>query len=132
MLFRTEQETRLGTTDIAFSPDLTFNSIFHFNWKQFNAGFYTQYVGRQYIDNTSSKDRSINPYCVNSIRIGYQIRPAFMQAVDLDFTVNNLFNAKYETNAWVYSAMVGGERYKEDGYFTQAGTHVMARATFRF
>ena len=127
-----EQETRLGTTDIAFSPDLTFNSIFHFNWKQFNAGFYTQYVGRQYIDNTSSKDRSINPYCVNSIRIGYQIRPAFMQAVDLDFTVNNLFNAKYETNAWVYSAMVGGERYKEDGYFTQAGTHVMARATFRF
>ena len=127
-----EQETYLGTTDIAFSPDLTFNSIFHFNWKQFNAGFYTQYVGRQYIDNTSSKDRSINPYCVNSIRIGYQIRPAFMQAVDLDFTVNNLFNAKYETNAWVYSAMVGGERYKEDGYFTQAGTHVMARATFRF
>ena len=55
-----------------------------------------------------------------------------MKEIALDVTINNLFNEQYETNAWVYSAMVDGERYKEDGYFTQAGTNTMARVTFKF
>ena len=50
----------------------------------------------------------------------------------VDRIAQNLFNEQYETNAWGYSAIVNGERYTEDGYFTQAGTHVMARATFKF
>ncbi|MEI3117546.1 MAG: hypothetical protein V8T12_00170 [Parabacteroides johnsonii] len=85
-----------------------------------------------YIDNTSCKDRSIDPYFVSNLRVGYVFKPKFMKEIALDVTVNNLFNEQYETNAWVYSAIVGGERYKEDGYFTQAGTNAMARVTFRF
>lgn len=122
----------LGTTNIAFSPDMIGNSIFDLNWKGFSAGFISQYVGRQYMDNTSSKSRSIDSYFINSLRLGYTFTPAFMKEIALDVTVNNLFNEKYETNGWVYSAMVGGERYMEDGYFTQAGTNAMARVTFRF
>lgn len=122
----------LGTTDIAFSPDVITNSVFDFHYKDLTAGFHSQFVGRQYIDNTSSKDRSVDPYFVNSIRVGYTFRPAFMKEVALDVTVNNLFNEKYETNAWVYSYIEEGVRKKEDGYFTQAGTNVMARLTLRF
>lgn len=127
-----EEHFYLGTTRIAFSPDLIANSLFAFTWKQFNAGFNTQFVSRQYIDNTSSRDRSIRPYCVSNLQAGYLIKPKFIKEIRLDVTVNNLFNTRYETNAWVYSARVGGERYKEDGYFTQAGIHAMARVTFRF
>ena len=47
-------------------------------------------------------------------------------------TINNLFNEKYETNAWVYSYIENGTRKKDDGYFTQAGTNAMARITFKF
>ncbi|MDF9830870.1 TonB-dependent receptor plug domain-containing protein [Parabacteroides sp. PF5-6] len=122
----------LGTTNIAFSPEITANSIFDLNWKAFSASFISQYVGRQYMDNTSSKSRSIDPYFIHSLRIGYTFTPAFMKEIALDVTVNNLFNAEYETNGWVYSAMVGGERYTEDGYFTQAGTNAMIRVAFRF
>lgn len=122
----------IGTTNIAFSPDIIANSMFGFNWKNFNAGFNTQFVGRQYIDNTSSKERSIKPYIVNSLRAGYVFKPKFMKEIGLDVTVNNLFNEQYETNAWVYSAIVGGKRYTEDGYFTQAGINAMARVTFKF
>lgn len=127
-----EEQNKLGTTSIAFSPDIIANSMFNFSWKQFNASFNSQFVGRQYIDNTSCKDRSIDPYFVSNLRIGYVFKPKFMKEIALDVTINNLFNEKYETNAWVYSAMVGGERYKEDGYFTQAGTNAMARVTFKF
>lgn len=122
----------LGTTNIAFSPDIIGNSIFDFQWKDFSASFISQYVGRQYLDNTSAKARSVDPYFINSLRVGYTFKPRFMKEIILDVTVNNLFNAQYETNGWVYSAMVGGERYTEDGLFTQAGTNAMARATFRF
>ncbi|MDL2245040.1 TonB-dependent receptor [Parabacteroides sp. OttesenSCG-928-J18] len=125
-------ENNLGTTDIAFSPATIANSIFDFNWKKFSASFTSQYVGRQYLDNTSAKSRSVDPYFVNSLRVGYTFTPSFMKEIALDLTINNLFNEKYETNGWVYSAMVDGERYTEDGLFTQAGTHAMARVTFRF
>lgn len=125
-------ENYLGTTDIAFSPDVIGNSSFNFRWKNFTANLLTQYVGRQYLDNTSNKERSIGSYCVNSLRLGYAFKPRFFKELAFDVTVNNLFNEKYETNGWVYSAMVGGERYREDGLFTQAGTHVMGRMTVKF
>ena len=125
-------KNELGTTSIAFSPNLIANSMFDFKYKGFRASFNSQLVGRQYIDNTNYKDRSIDPYFVNSLRIGYAFHPRFMKAITIDVTVNNLFNEKYETNAWVYSYMEGGERKKDDGYFTQAGTNAMARVTFRF
>ena len=127
-----EDRHELGTTNIAFSPDIIANSMFNFSWKSFSAAFNSQFVGRQYIDNTSSGDRSIDPYFVNSLRVGYVFKPKFMKEICLDITVNNLFNEQYETNAWVYSAIVDGERYKDDGYFTQAGTNAMARVTFKF
>ena len=130
--FLREDRNDLGTTNIAFSPDIIANSMFNFNWKQLSASFNSQFVGRQYIDNISCKDRSIDPYFVNNLRIGYVFKPKFMNEIALDVTVNNLFNEQYETNAWVYSAIVNGERYKEDGYFTQAGTNAMARVTFNF
>ncbi len=126
------KEFYLGTTRIAFSPDWIANSMFDLNLKGWSASFHSQYVSRQYLDNTSDKSRSIAPYFVNNLRVGYLFRPKFIKEIAVDITVNNLFNEKYETGGWVYSALVAGERYTEDGYFTQAGTHAMARATFRF
>lgn len=130
--FLNMQDNYIGTTKIAFSPDIIANSMLDFSWKKFNASFNTQYVSRQYIDNTSSRERSIDPYCVSNLRLGYIFNPRFIKEIGVDITINNIFATQYETNAWVYSAVVGGERYKEDGYFTQAGTNVMARVNFKF
>jgi len=122
----------LGTTDISFSPDLIANSIFDLSYKNFSAGFNSQYVGRQYMDNSSSKERSVDSYFINSLRLGYVFKPRFVKELSVDVTVNNLFDEKYETNGWVYSYYYEGKRGKEDGYFTQAGTNAMARVTIKF
>ena len=106
--------------------------MFDFSLKGFSASFNSQFVGRQYIDNTSAKDRSIDPYFVNSLRVGYVFKPKFIKEIGIDVTINNLFNEKYETNAWVYSYIENGTLKKDDGYFTQAGTSAMARITFKF
>lgn len=127
-----QQSDYLGTTSIAFSPDVIANSLFDVSWKSFNASFNSQYVGRQYLDNTTSKDRSINDYFISSLRLGCVFKPRFVKELSVDLTVNNLFNEKYETNGWVYSFYSEGTRQKDDGYFTQAGTNVMARMSIRF
>jgi len=122
----------LGTTTISFSPDLIVNSLFDFTYKDFSASFNSQYVGRQYLDNSSAKERSIDAYFISSLRVGYVFKPRFIKELSLDVTVNNLFNEQYETNGWVYSFYSGGKRGKEDGYFTQAGTNMMARVSVKF
>ncbi|MDR1331994.1 MAG: TonB-dependent receptor plug domain-containing protein [Tannerella sp.] len=127
-----QTERDLGTTDIAFSPDVTANSRFDFRLKDFSATFASSYVSRQYIDNTSSRSRSLDPYLVHNLRAGYAFHPRLVREVAIDVSVNNLFNEAYETNGWVWSYILGGERRQDTGYFTQAGTNVMARLTLKF
>lgn len=123
----------MGTTDIAFSPKVMGNSMFDFDWKGFSAGLYSQFVGRQYMDNTSSEDRSIDRYFVTNLRVGYAFKPSFMKELSLDVTINNLFNEEYETNGWVSrSIIVAGAPVTSGAYATQAGTNAMARVTMKF
>ncbi|MDR2389916.1 MAG: TonB-dependent receptor plug domain-containing protein [Tannerellaceae bacterium] len=122
----------LGTTRIAYSPELIANSIWDLTLGNFSASLLTQTVGRQYLDNTSEINRSVAPYSVSNLRLGYLFHPTFIRTLGVDLTINNLLNASYATGGWVYSRIEGGERHKDDGYFTQAGIHAMLRLTMRF
>ncbi|MGL4994319.1 MAG: TonB-dependent receptor [Bacteroidales bacterium] len=125
-------ENYIGKSDIAFSPSIIANSSFDFNYKGFSAGFYSQYVGKQYVDNTASDDRSIDAYFVNNVRLGYIFKPRFIKEIGIDLMVNNIFNHQYETNAWVYSYYEAGERKSDNGYFAQAGANFMGRLSLKF
>jgi len=122
----------LGSTDIAFSPEVIMNSRFDFSLKGFSASLASSYVGRQYLDNTSARERSLDPYFVSNLRAGYAFRPPFVREMAFDVMVNNLFNEMYETSGWVWSYILGGERQQDTGYFAQAGRNVMARITLKF
>lgn len=123
----------LGTTDIAFSPNVVANSQFVFEpAKNLNVALISSYVGKQYIDNSSSDERSLDAYFVNNLKIDYSFKPGLFDEMGLHLMVNNLFNEMYETNAWVYSYSMGGERFKMDGYFPQAGRHFMVGVDFKF
>jgi iron complex outermembrane recepter protein len=123
----------LGTTDIAFSPNIIANSQLLFEpARNLRLEFISSYVGKQYIDNTSSADRSLDAYFVNNLRAGYTFRSNSFNEIVFRVAVNNLFNEMYESNAWVYSYILGGERYKMDGYYPQAGRHFMLGIDFKF
>ncbi|HPF50556.1 MAG TPA: TonB-dependent receptor, partial [Draconibacterium sp.] len=128
-----QQSFELGTTDLAFSPNFTGNSqILFAPAKNFSLSLLSNYVGKQYIDNTSNKDRVLDAYFVSNLKIDYSLKTSFFDEIVLHCMVNNLFNEEYESNAWVYSYFLGGERYKQDGYFPQAGTNFMFGIDFRF
>jgi len=128
------QETyNLGSTDLAFSPNTVANSQFVFTpAKGLRFALVSSYVGKQFIDNTSNKDRILEPYAVNNLKADYSLNTGLFKEITLHLAVNNLLNEKYESNAWVYSYILEGERYKMDGYYPQAGRHFMLGIDFRF
>lgn len=117
-----QMENRLGTTDLAFSPALT--GGFGIDWqfrKNLTLMLNGKYVSQQYIDNTASADRVLDPYFVSNLRLGWELQPSFAEGITISLNVNNLFDAAYETNAWVYRYYYEGSYDKLDGYFPQAG-----------
>ncbi|MDP3643159.1 MAG: TonB-dependent receptor [Bacteroidota bacterium] len=126
-------ETKLGSTDLAFSPELIANS--QLSWKAvkgLNISLQSYSVSSQYIDNTSSNDRKLDAYLLNNLKFTYHVPQKFAKEFNLHLMVNNLFNTEYESNAWVYSYVLEGERYAMDGYFPQAGINFMAGLDIKF
>lgn len=126
-----------GKTTISYSPDVIANSLFTFHYKSFNAGLQSSYVGKQYMDNTSQNDRSIDSYFVSNLRLGYTLKIKGLKEASVNFLINNLFNEKYEANGWVWSCYVRNaegnlDPYMEKSYFPQAGTNVLANVVFKF
>jgi iron complex outermembrane receptor protein len=123
----------LGDVDIAYSPGIISSSDIGFKiHKGTELHFITKYVGKQYVDNTMSQDRMIEPYLVNNIRLDYEPEIRYLKGLRLQLLVNNIFNSMYISNGY------GGNWY-EDGaekswsyYFPQAGTNYMLRISLKF
>jgi len=118
---------------LAFSPEMIANS--QLSWiaaKGLNVSLQSYSVSKQYIDNTSSEERKLNGYLLNNLKFTYRVPQKFAKEFNLHLMVNNLFDTKYENNAWVYSYVYGGERFAMDGYFPQAGTNFLVGLDFKF
>ncbi len=126
-------QNNLGTTNIAFSPTVVASNTFAYNFiENFNISLITKYVSRQYADNTSSIDRSLNPYCVSDIIVDYTFKLGAIKEIKVSLMLNNIFNMQYENNAWVYRYYYNGVYNIMDGYFPQAGINFLAGLKVRF
>lgn len=132
-----QQSNYIGYTPIAFSPELLANSMITFTKGNFEAGFQSQYIGKQYIDNTGSDDRSLSSYFINNLRLSYNLPVKGIRGIGLTLLVNNLFNEQYISNAWTYSYYQGDfstnlQRYNDFGFYPQAGTNFLASVKVKF
>ena len=98
------------------------NLTFAADWK---------YVGKQYWDNTSNEERCIPSYNVMncSLRKDFSVQGG---TLGIGLYVNNLLNAKYYADAWVYRAMVGCAEYQEEGLFPQAPRNLLLKVSLSF
>ena len=119
--FTGQQSTYLGKTDLSFSPGvIAVGTLVYKPLKSLSFSWNSRYIGRQYIDNTSSRERSLNDYFVNGLSASYAAHPRWMKEIGFALSVNNIFSSKYESNAWVYPYLQGGKYYESNGYFPQA------------
>ncbi len=113
-------------TDIALSPSLTASSLMTFDAARgLEFSLLTHYTGRQYLDNSSCRDRSLDPYCVTDISVRYSYG-----RMGLTARAGNVTGTRYATGGWVYSAVSESCGYTADRRYTESGLAVQAPHTF--
>jgi len=129
-------EVEHGTTDIAFSPNLTASSVAAYRfWDRSKSSGRTQgtlewaarYVGKQFLDNTSRDSRSLDAYAVQDLRLQWSWERPSGTRVTLNAFLRNALNAKYSANGWTYSYLYGGvdAMTTENYVYPQAGRNGM-------
>ena len=116
-----------GSTDISFSPSIVgFASIDFQPVKGLMISAPMKYISRQYLDNTSNKERSLDAYFLQDLRLSYTVRNLLVREAGIIFQLNNVFNRKYEANGYTYSYQYGGSVTTENFYYPMAGINFMA------
>lgn len=135
----TQVENKYSKTDISFSPSVVGAAILSFQpfkqkWtdQDLQIDILEKYVGRQYLDNTENKNRSLNPYALTTVRFYYQTQKAFLKNMAWSLEFNNIFNKKYESNGYTYSYIAGDELTTQNIYFPQAGFNFRLGLTLLF
>lgn len=112
----------LGNTPISFSPNIIANGIIQYQpIKKLQLILNNQYIGKQYLDNTETKELQLKDYFLTDFNAQYEFRIA-KQELSLQFLLNNIFNKKYVNNGFVY----GGPYY-----YAQSGRNFMLGLNFR-
>ena len=124
---------------LAFSPSTILNGFVNFHWKGLQAVWHTNFVSRQYLDNTENIDRSLPCYSASDATVSYTWKPnkAIKECI-FGLNFNNIFNRRYAANGWVYSSIVedyghpNENRYYQIGFIPMAGFTMMGNVTLRF
>jgi len=127
--------TDYAETDISFSPNFVSTHQLEIQpLRGLKAALIYKTVSKQYLDNTASENRKINPYQVADLRLRYLLNPGFMRELEVSFLLNNLFNAKYEANGYTFSEQYSGDptRYDYNYYFPQATRNYLLTLGLRF
>jgi len=123
----------LGNTPISFSPSVVLGNDFTFTpLKDFNISLVTKFVSKQYMDNSGDDTYCLKPYSYTNLRLSYTFHFKLLTDLELFVNVNNIFNAKFESNAWIYTYSYGGVKGYETGYFPQAGINAMGGVRLKF
>jgi iron complex outermembrane receptor protein len=130
----------LGTTNIAFSPDLIVaNRLVFMPIQNFQIGLLSKFVGEQYMGNIDAESSKLDSYFVNDLNASYEIvTKKVFKSIRIDALVNNIFNLEYESNGYFYT-------YDDDfsnpgtvttiegaGFYPQAGINFLLGLTLNF
>lgn len=122
-----------GKSDISFSPNVIVGSQFTYSpQKNLKVALLTKYVGKQYLDNTSTETRKLGAYLTNDIRVTWTIHPSWTKEISFNLLFNNVLNERYESNGYTYGYFAGGALTQENFYFPQAGRNFLAGVNFKF
>jgi iron complex outermembrane receptor protein len=125
----TEKSFVYRNTNISFSPSVIGAAILRYEigtWA--NVSLTGKYVGKQYLDNTSSEKRKLDPFSVFSFQFNITPPTGYKPGFELAFQVNNLFNSFYSPNGYTFSDLNGSQRNDYNYYFPQAGINFMMMA----
>ncbi|MGV3641582.1 MAG: TonB-dependent receptor [Adhaeribacter sp.] len=128
-------ENEYRETDISFSPNVvSSHQLELLPLPGLRAALLYKTVGRQFLDNTSSRDRQIAGYGVMDLRLRYLLRPGFLREAEIALLLNNVLNKKYVNNGYTFSEQYAGDpgRYDYNYYYPQATRNFLVSLNLRF
>lgn len=136
------REIHYSSSTLAFSPSAILNGFATFHYQGAQLIWHTNFVSRQYLDNTENNVRSLPCYSQTNIHANYTFRPgkrfAGLREVVVGCDFNNIFNRHYAASGWVYSTILDNDghpndnRYTQIGWIPMAGFNVMGNITLKF
>jgi iron complex outermembrane recepter protein len=116
-----------GTTNIAFSPNLIAGGVFTYQpINTLQLSILNKYIGSQFAGNFDTEITKLKNYQVVDFNANYEIKPkSIFQSIVVSGLVNNLFNQKYVSNAYLY-----GDSFVS--YYPQAGANFLLGLTLKF
>ncbi len=130
-----QDKTEYKSTNIAYSPEIvTYAALIYTPVTKLSLTLNSKFVGKQFYDNSSRERFSIPAYNTFNLSAKTSFNIKKISVADVIFSVNNLFDRKYFSNGWVYSAEFndGSPDYIEEGLFPQPGINYNLKISFRF
>jgi len=136
---RDGQLTNLGSTNIAYSPNLIVgNNITVTPIKALQVSFLTKFVGQQYMGNIDAKKSILADYTTSDLSINYELKiNKGIKSIVFSGLINNIFDRTYESNGYFYTyddtwSGPSTTTIEGAGYYPQAGINFLAGMNLKF
>ena len=132
-----ERTIHYENNTLAYSPSAILNGFLNIHFGGFRATWHTNFVSRQYLDNSESVERSLPSFSQTDINLNYTINVAKkfigMKSVTIGADFNNIFDRHYAPSGSVwYSWFNDNKRYQAISYVPMAGFTAMGHLTLNF
>lgn len=131
------QTSNFTNTDISFSPEIISSGMLTYKFmkrkkSEMEVAWMVQYVGEQFLDNTSNPDRALDAYLVNDARLTYNFKSNNLKGLSLNLLVNNVLSEEYSSNGYTYSYAYEGFGVTENFYYPQATRNFLLSLNLKF
>lgn len=124
------------SSTIAFSPSAILNGFVDVHFAGFHATWHTNFVSKQYLDNTESSERSLPCYSQTNVNASYTFnfakRVLGLKQVVLGADFNNIFDRHYAASGYVYYDWYNNKRNSTVAYIPMAGFNCLGTVTLKF
>src|SRR5690606_25241483 len=94
------------STTISFSPSVILSNEFAYApIPSLEFSLASKYVSRQFLYNTQSTERSVDPFYVYNLRFRFAYSLLGLEDVDANLAVEIIFNEEYESHAYTYGGI---------------------------
>lgn len=123
-----------SSTNIAMSPDVVIsNNLSYVLPYNISFSLISKYISKQYLDNTSSRERSISDFLIHDIHASYSFSIFGIKNITSTLAVNNLLNKKYVSNGYTWGYLdENNQRVSNNYYFPQATTNFLFGLNIKF
>lgn len=125
------------SSTIAFSPSAILNGFVDVHFAGFRATWHTNFVSKQYLDNTESSERSLPCYSQTNVNASYTFnfakRVLGLKQVVLGADFNNIFDRHYAASGYVYYDWYNNnKRNSTVAYIPMAGFNCLGTVRLKF